>query len=132
MRAIKTKISLTILILATLLIIFGCNDDSINQSTESIIKINNTEKTIELSDNQICEYIATRGEDGATIKTQAKHFEISEINRNSETGYAAIYRYKPETNYVGYDFVEIEIMSDVVPFDEPYIGKTVKIEFFVK
>lgn len=126
-----TKISLTILIITTLLFTFGCSD-SPTETPDSVIKITDSDLSIELAKNQICEYFCVGGEDGVTIKTQAKHFVISKINRNSETGYAAIYRYKPKTNFVGYDFVEIEIMPDVVPIDEPYIGKIIKIEFFVK
>lgn len=125
------KISLSILFAITLLFTYSCSD-SPTETPESVIRITDSDLTVELTKNQICEYMASGGEDGATIKTQAKHFEISEINRGTETGYSAIYRYKPKPNYVGYDFVELEIMSDAVPIDEPYVGKIVKIEFFVK
>ena len=77
-------------------------------------------------------YVCNGGEDGAIIKTQAEHFEVSEINRNSSTGYSAIFSYKPKANYVGYDFVEIEILPDAIPIDEPNIAKIVKIEFYIK
>ena len=109
----------------------GCGD-SITETHNSIITIVDTNEIIELSKNQICEYFCVGGEDGATIKTQAKHFEISEINRNSETGYAAIYRYKPKANYVGYDSVQIEIFPDVVPIEELSNNEIIKIEFFIK
>lgn len=127
----KIQTTISILLLFALILTFGCGD-SITQPEVSIIKITDTETTIELTDNQICEYICTTGEDGARIKTQAKNYVISEINKNSETGYASIYRYKPKANYVGYDFVEIEILPDVVPIDEPPIYKIVKLEFYIK
>ena len=126
----KTKIA-QILLTATLLFTFSCSD-SITESPVSIVQITDSDLTVEISKNEICTYVCTGGEDGAIIKTQAAHFEVSEINRNSKTGYSAIYIYKPKANYVGSDFVEIEILPDVVPMDEPPIYKIVKIEFYIK
>ena len=131
MKTKPSKIQPIILFLITLLFTYSCSD-SLTETPESVIKITDSDLSVELAKNQICEYVCITAEGGATIKTQANNFEISEINRNSETGYAAIYRYKPKANFIGYDFVEIEIMSDAVPIDEPYVGKIVKIEFFVK
>jgi len=126
----KTKIA-QILLTATLLFTFSCSD-SITETPVSIVQIADSDLTVELSKNEICTYLCTGGEDGAIIKTQAKHSEISEITRNSETNYSAIYSYKAKVNYVGYDFVEIEILPDAIPIDEPNIAKIVKIEFFIK
>lgn len=95
----KTKTTISFLLLFALIFTFGCSD-SPTETPDSVIKITDSDLSVELSKNEICEYICTTGEEGATIKTQAKNFKISEINRNFETGYSAIYRYKPKTNYV--------------------------------
>jgi hypothetical protein len=65
---------------------------------------------IQLSKNQSYEYNTLIGgdEEGASISIQAKHFDISEIVRDSTTNYMAIYRYKPAMDYVGTDSVEIK------------------------
>ncbi|MBU0473816.1 MAG: hypothetical protein KKF62_06590 [Bacteroidetes bacterium] len=126
----KSKIT-HILLAATLLFTFGCGD-LVTETPVSVVQITDSDLTVELSKNQICTYLCTGGEDGAIIKTQAEHFEVSEIKRNSNTDYNAIYSYKPKVNYVGYDFVEIEILPDVIPIDEPSISRKVKIEFFIK
>ena len=111
--------------------VFGCGY-LVTETPVSVVQITDSDLTIELSKNEICTYVCTGGEDGAIIKTQAAHFEVSEINRNSNTGYSAIYSYKPKANYVGSDFVEIEILSDVAAIDEQITSKTVKIEFYIK
>lgn len=84
-----------ILLATTLLFILGCSET-----------IDDSDLTVELSKNQTYEYKSVSGdEESARIKTQAKHFEISEIVRNSNTNFIAVYSYKPLSNYVGYDFV---------------------------
>ena len=47
-------------------------------------------------------------EEGATVKTQAQHFQKSELIKDSSTNWSVVYRYKPLSNYTGMDFVEIE------------------------
>jgi hypothetical protein len=93
------------LILASMLIIascISCEDSSIITDEDSI--------DIQLSMNQNYEYNTLIGgdEEGASISIQAKHFEMSEILRDSTTNYMAIYRYKPALDYVGTDRVEIK------------------------
>lgn len=48
-------------------------------------------------------------EEGATIVAQAKHFSLSEIRRNAETGFAAVYFYQAEAGFVGTDYAELEV-----------------------
>jgi hypothetical protein len=50
-------------------------------------------------------------EDGARISTQAKHYSISEIRRDAETNWVAVYVYQPAAGFVGSDYVEIEILT---------------------
>ena len=47
-------------------------------------------------------------EEGAIIKVQAMHFQISELIRDSGTNWSVVYIYKPVSGYVGSDYVEIE------------------------
>lgn len=47
-------------------------------------------------------------EEGATIISQARHAEISEIIRNESTGWSVVYHYKPVQGFTGSDSVAIE------------------------
>ncbi|MCF8338554.1 MAG: hypothetical protein K9I74_11305 [Bacteroidales bacterium] len=47
-------------------------------------------------------------EEGASIQTQAQHFQTSTIVRDSSTNWSAVYYYKPDSGYVGEDYVAIE------------------------
>lgn len=70
------------------------------------------EINVEISNSELYQHPTVGGdEEGARIKTQAKHFEISEIIRNSETNYVATYTYKSKSDFIGIDFVEIEILT---------------------
>jgi hypothetical protein len=93
------------LILASMLIIASCI--SCEDSSEITDK---DSMDVQLSKNQSYEYNTLIGgdEEGASISIQAKHFDISEIVRDSSTNYMAIYRYKPALDYVGTDRVEIK------------------------
>lgn len=50
-------------------------------------------------------------EEGARISIQAKHYSISEIRRDAETNWVAVYFYRPAAGFVGTDYVEIEILT---------------------
>ncbi len=82
------------------------DDDDIYPETESIhidITINNSETyEYDLGEFGINE--------GAEIDFRGDHFDISELNRNN-TG-RIIYTYKPQSNYVGDDFVAITTGSN--------------------
>ena len=71
----------------------------------------NDEINVQILNSEVYEYKTgiSGDEEGASIKKQAQHFEISDIFRNSETGWEAVYRYKPESNFIGFDYVELEI-----------------------
>ena len=47
----------------------------------------------------------------AAFKVQAQHYNISELERNQDTG-EIIYRYQPSHGYVGEDYVEIFAPTD--------------------
>ena len=67
------------------------------------------EKNMNSSNTEIYEYdLGFFGdEEGSWINKQAKHFEISEIKRNHNTG-QHLYIYKPKEGFTGTDVVEIE------------------------
>ena len=68
--------------------------------------------SVSLRNTETYEYPTVSGdEDGARISTQASHYSISEIRRNTETSWAAVYVYRPAAGFVGSDYVEIEILS---------------------
>ena len=45
-------------------------------------------------------------EEGAEIQTQAEHFEISELDRDTHSG-EIIYKFKPLSGFVGTDYVKL-------------------------
>ncbi len=46
-------------------------------------------------------------EEGATIQLQAEHFQISELNRNGNSG-EIVYQYKADSTFTGSDYVELK------------------------
>ncbi|MEO0573602.1 MAG: hypothetical protein AAF039_18010 [Bacteroidota bacterium] len=90
-----------IFIICIIGILSSCaNDDSTN---EEINELN-----VDILNTDVFNYnLGSFGdEEGVSIRTQATHFEISEINIDSETE-NHIYSYRPEINFVGTDYVEI-------------------------
>jgi hypothetical protein len=65
---------------------------------------------VQLTKNQSYEYNTLIGgdEEGAIISIQAKHFSVSEIERDLSSNFVAIYKYKPELDYLGKDMAEIK------------------------
>ena len=92
-------------------------------------------KTIEATVKNSEEYEHRTGfggdEQGASIKVQADHFEMSEIIRGPSTGFEPVYKYKAKSGYVGKDSVELELvdhqLGDAV--DDP--GKTTKTRLVI-
>ena len=64
---------------------YGCKEDN------SILKFSNRGLTVEIKNSETHKYSTVAGdEEGVTIKVQAKHYDVSEIRRNSETNYVAV------------------------------------------
>jgi len=92
-----TKILLIIFVIATI----GCSK---NSNSSNIIELSSSEEyTYDLK--------VSGDEEGATIVTQAKHFEKSELVRNASTNYSIVYKYKAIDGYEGNDFVEIKTLT---------------------
>lgn len=50
-------------------------------------------------------------EEGASVSTQAKHFSVSEVRRDSTTNWDAVYFYQPASGFVGSDYAAIRIYT---------------------
>ena len=67
---------------------------------------------VSLKNSDVYQYPTVRGdEDGARISIQAKHYSTSEIRRNAETNWVAVYIYQPAAGFVGSDYVDIEVLT---------------------
>jgi hypothetical protein len=89
--------------LLILVLIAGCQRSLEPELLDNVISVT-------ITDQDIFEYKTGIGgdEEGAVITVQAQHYEISEIVRNSETNFEAVYRYKAKIGFKGSDYVEIE------------------------
>lgn len=83
-------------------VLYSCSNDDKNE-TYDFIEHN---VSIRYSDNFEYDLGGFGDEEGAGIRTQAEHFDISELDRDINTG-QVIYRYKALEGFVGNDFVEI-------------------------
>lgn len=68
---------------------------------------------VALQNTEIYEYRTVGGdEEGASIATQAQHYRVSEIRRDSTTNWAATYVYQSAAGFVGSDVVLLEITTN--------------------
>lgn len=67
---------------------------------------------VSLKNTETYSYPTVSGdEEGARISIQAKHYSISEIRRDAETNWVAMYFYRPAPGFVGTDYVEVELRT---------------------
>ena len=76
-----------------ILLLTNCN----KAETENLVS--EIEVTINNFDDHEFDLRISGDEEGATIKTQAQHFQKSELIRDSSTNWSVVYRYKPLSNY---------------------------------
>lgn len=101
------------------------------ESLTRIIDVETSEINETIKNTDIYSYIFLVGdEEGASIRVQATQYEISEIIRDESTGMNAEYRYKPIADFVGTDYVIIEIYQNKTGEGVSDI-KTVKINFTI-
>ena len=74
-------------------------------------EMENVDVAINNSDDYEIDLMISGDEEGATIQTQAQHFQKSELIRDASTNWSVVYKYEPLPNYTGTDFVEIETCS---------------------
>jgi hypothetical protein len=90
-----------VLLLPIVVHVQGCGDSN---PVETI--------NVSLKNTELYQYSTVSGdEDGATISLQARHYSISEIRRNAETHWVAVYVYQPVAGFVGSDHVAIEVLT---------------------
>ena len=85
-----------------ILSITNCNKEEMENVDREV------DMTINNSDDYGMDLMISGDEEGATIQTQAQHFQKSELIRDSSTNWSVVYKYEPLPNYAGMDFVEIE------------------------
>jgi len=106
--------------------LISCSKED-NNRTSRVIEIR-----INLSNNEVYDY--TIGsfpgeEDLVAIVVQPLHSEINELII-TENLQLAIYKYKPQANYIGEDFVEINAIKYInQDNDEKIEEKTIKLSF---
>lgn len=96
------KILKLLFIASFILSLTNCNNEELdNVVSEVNVIINN-------SDDYELDLKISGDEEGATIKTQAKYFQKSELIRDSSTNWSVVYKYEPLPSYSGMDVVEIK------------------------
>ena len=109
-----------------LLFTFGCNTSTDSPVPDDTIPIT-------LKNTEFYEYNTgiIGDEDGASIIVQAKHFDVSDIIRNGETNWEAIYKYKPKSGFFGTDYVELKLSTGSDGASPPTNIEIIKIKFIV-
>ena len=89
--------------------------------------------SVSLKNTETYSYPTVSGdEEGARISTQAKHYSISEIRRNAETNWVAVYVYRPTAGFVGSDYAEIEILTGSDGASSPTSIRKVAFRFAIQ
>ena len=116
----KVLSSFTLYLLISLISCENTTDSNLEVFTKSV-RIKNTE-TYEYRTG------ISGDEEGATIKRQAKYYDMSEIVRNADTNWEAVYVYKPEPLYSGTDYVELELSTGSDGASPPANIEIIKIQ----
>ena len=97
---------LCILIYSFLILSISC-DNTTDSNIEEFTKF------VSIKDSETYEYRTgiSGDEEGVSIKVQAKHYVISDVFRNAETNWEAVYVYKAKPFFNGSDYVELELST---------------------
>jgi len=88
--------------------------------------------SVSLKNTDVYQYPTVGGdEDGARISTQPNHYSISEIRRNAETNWVAVYVYRPAAGFTGSDYAELEIVTGSDGASRPTNIHKVALHFLV-
>ena len=119
--------NILILILLLIYIFVGCKNSSSPNTDKKTL-------TPEIRVNEIYEYKTgiSGDEEGVEITKQANHFKISQIVRNADTNFEAVYKYMPETDFAGTDSVELKVSTGSDGASAPTDIKIIKILMRVK
>ena len=102
-----------------------------NSSTDP--EIERESLTVTIKNSEIYTYNTGIGgdEEGATISRQANHFEVSDIIRNADTMWQAVYTYKAKSGFSGVDYVELKLSRGSDGASPPTDIEIIKIEFII-
>lgn len=104
----------------------SCNDSTDKNSENNVLNV-----TIHNTETYQHDTGISGDEDGVSIIVQAKHCDLSEIVRNADTNWSAVYRYKPQSGFIGTDCVEIEISTGSDGASKPTNVEVIKINIKV-
>lgn len=104
----KSALKFSVLIFCVLSLSNCDKENTICLDSEINVTMNNSE-AYEL------DLLISGDEEGASIITQAQHFQKSELIRDSTTNWSVVYYYEPLPNFTGIDFIEIEKSSLFTP-----------------
>jgi hypothetical protein len=89
--------------------------------------------TVVLGSGEVYRYPTVSGdEEGAAIVTQARHYTMSEVRRDSTTRWVATYFYQPTAGFTGHDLVELEVSTGPDGATSPGRVQRLRIEFEVR
>jgi hypothetical protein len=111
----------SVLLLPVAVVVQGCRESN---PVETV--------TVSLKNAEVFQYPTLGGdEDGARIATQATHYSISEIRRNAETNWVAVYVYQSAPGFVGSDYAELEVLTGSDGASPPTSIKKVALRFVI-
>ena len=88
--------------------------------------------SVSLKNTDMYQYPTVSGdEDGAIVSTQPNHYSISEIRRNAETNWVAVYVYRPAAGFIGSDYAELTILTGSDGASPPTNTHKVALHFVV-
>jgi hypothetical protein len=114
-------------ILCLLILFISCEN-----STDSNIEEFTTSVSIKNTETYQYRTGISGDEEGAAIKLQAKHYFISDIVRNADTKWEAVYVYMPKPFYTGTDYVELELSTGSDGASPPTNIEIIKIRIIVE
>lgn len=120
------KIILNVFFMLFLVSLLGSCKEEDNTSPDRIVEV-----TLKNTEEYSYDLMLSGDEEGAVIKTQAQHFERSELIRNESTAWSLVYHYKAIPNYTGADYVEIETCTGSDGGSACAARKLIKISFTI-
>lgn len=115
----------TVLFFVLMSLVLSCSKEGNNN--DRVIEI-----TINLSNSETYEYVLGQFEENdiTEIVSQASHYTISEIVITQNLGFS-IYKYKPQTGFVGEDYVELSSEKLINEETNEIEARTIKLTFKV-
>jgi len=115
-----------VLLFVLVSLVLSCSKED-NNIDSRVIEI-----TVNLSNSETYEYVLGQfaENDIAEILSQASHYTISEIVITQNLGFS-IYKYKPQTGFIGEDYVELSSEKLIDEETNEIEERTIKLTFKV-